>query len=193
MLGPASYDHGDGEDAQRAFCSSRDHEKCLNFDTNRNGRSKCMPQDSFCLCSTNKFRYEILISVFRYAQWILTQRKHTPVNHRPPNSAAIFSFVLFHILPSSITQVVSLINTVQFKLLLLFIINKKFWEDLIPPTLPTYISHLFEVPEPNLMETNLRELLTSFNSIQFNLIWPTYCSKQLGCHGYQTHSLARLA
>jgi hypothetical protein len=41
-------------------------------------------------------------------------------------------------------------------------INKKFWEELIH--LLPYVSHLFEVPEPNFMEFNLSEL-----SIQFNL------------------------
>jgi hypothetical protein len=45
-----------------------------------------------------------------------------------------------------------------------------------------YISHLFEVLGPNLMELNLSELiLTSFNSTLCNGI---YCGKQLGCHGY---------
>jgi hypothetical protein len=42
--------------------------------------------------------------------------------------------------------------------------NKKFWEELIA-YFPC-VSHLFEVPEPNLMELNLIELtLISFNSI----------------------------
>jgi hypothetical protein len=45
-----------------------------------------------------------------------------------------------------------------------------------------YISHLFEVLEPNLLELNISGLtLTSFSSTQFNAI---YWSKQLACHGY---------
>jgi hypothetical protein len=42
--------------------------------------------------------------------------------------------------------------------------KKKFWEELI--RLLSLRSHLFEVPEPTLMEINLNELTsTSFNSI----------------------------
>jgi hypothetical protein len=45
-----------------------------------------------------------------------------------------------------------------------------------------YISHLFELREPNLMELNLSELtFIQFNLTSFNRI---YCSKQLDCHGY---------
>jgi hypothetical protein len=47
-------------------------------------------------------------------------------------------------------------------------LNKKFWEELF--RLLSYISYLFEVFEPNLMELNLSEVtLTSFNSIELNL------------------------
>jgi hypothetical protein len=46
-------------------------------------------------------------------------------------------------------------------------VNKTFWEEFA--SFP-YISHLFEVREPNLMELNLSELtLTSFSSILLNL------------------------
>jgi hypothetical protein len=46
-------------------------------------------------------------------------------------------------------------------------INKKFWEEFA--YFPS-ISHLFEVPEPNLMELNISELtLTSLNSNEPNL------------------------
>jgi hypothetical protein len=52
------------------------------------------------------------------------------------------------------------------------------------------MSNLFEVLEPNLMELNLSEL-TSFNSIQFNLINHTNGSKQLGWHGYHEHKQSK--
>jgi hypothetical protein len=48
------------------------------------------------------------------------------------------------------------------------IIDKKLWEELF--CLFPYISYLFKVLEPNLVELDLSELaLTSFNIIQLNL------------------------
>jgi hypothetical protein len=48
------------------------------------------------------------------------------------------------------------------------LISKKLWEELF--CLFPYISYLFKVLEPNLVELDLSELaLTSFNIIQLNL------------------------